>query len=568
MAKTTLGELADRPFPNGNEDAFTDVIKCLDENFPEDWRIWEIADISFKDLFGEDSLTSLDSKIRFAIPTTDLAKAFNPDCKSLSERKYRSIRCKLLNWSLGRALIYTPQHYSERLYGSGDNYKRFREAVNKIKTKLTTRRNASAELRDSSVESLTSPYSSHNEGRGDREHSSRKRKSVINEDSPPSKQKTTSRDLNNSEHLLASVHNQHLLVIVVLLRSNQLVEMFNQLIRSQQDHNKKLDDVCALALRKNPTDLTPRTGPEPTDQEMLNSSFDSVPDSTQADEETVEEIYSTNLIDSPSLGAGSVSKRETDLRQRICEAQRELIKLQNEKVETFNFEPNTVEGDPKITKADPYFVAQCIQCQRFGQEGWKNIRYSEKQKQYQATPAFHALKVNNILASVSPTWKSTMTLEKFDTVLGAITHGLLQQRKDFHDLVNGLSPDAQNTVARDFGTSKYKANADSLLQYVCGRRAEVIEQRRAVYKVPNKALNEALHNIPPSETHLFCDNLLSQTIKDCSTGDIKNIFPFTKKHATTKTRRTDKYGERPQPLHVSKSYGYKKYNKTGRNEAG
>lgn len=280
----------------------------------------------------------------------------------------------------------------------------------------------------------------------------------------------------------------------------------------------------------------------------LNESFESAADSTQPDNEAHEETPETDVVMGSTVTHSEIpinisprDERESELKQKIVEAQRQLAALQSEGEESFNFDPTTKEADPKVTKTNPYFLKQGIACQRFDQEGWQNIRYSETQKQFQATPAFCALKVNNLLSSVTPTWKSVAVLEKFDLTLGAITHGLLQQRKIFQDLLDQLPPDLKNKVGRDFlGNSQFKKNSDSLLQYVCGHRAEVIEQRRATYKVHNKALNGILRSIPPSDTHLFSDSGLSQAVKDCSSSDIRKFFPYPNRKKPTKNRVGDK----------------------------
>ncbi|KOB67695.1 Fat-like cadherin-related tumor suppressor-like protein [Operophtera brumata] len=148
----------------------------------------------------------------------------------------------------------------------------------------------------------------------------------------------------------------------------------------------------------------------------------------------------------------------------------------------------------ETTGWDPILAQQGTDCQRLGTDTWKNIRYSEVQKQFQATPTFSALKVNNLFAGITPNWTSVALLEKMDLILGAITNGLLQQRKIFENLCDELPQDFKQRVGQEFlaSNSKFRINSDALLQYVCGRRAEVLQQMRHTFKVKNKAFHEIM----------------------------------------------------------------------------
>lgn len=52
-------------------------------------------------------------------------------------------------------------------------------------------------------------------------------------------------------------------------------------------------------------------------------------------------------------------------------------------------------------------------------------------------------------------------------------------------------------------TSKFKSMSDDLLQFVCGKRSEILEARRKPIEPSNKQAAQVLKNIPPSETHVF-----------------------------------------------------------------
>lgn len=190
-----------------------------------------------------------------------------------------------------------------------------------------------------------------------------------------------------------------------------------------------------------------------------------------------------------------------------------------------DFTPGTKESEAKITKANDVLAKQGIHCQRFNSDGWQNIRYAEVQKLFQASPAFTSLKVNSNLATVTPNWHMVTLLEKMDSCLGAITHGLLQERQLFQEAYLKAPSEVKSYISSNLikADTPYRKTSDALLQYTCGKRAETIQQRRSIYKPTNKTLNELLHGIPPSDTHLFSEPNLSDFVKE--QGGIVKLFP-------------------------------------------
>lgn len=204
-----------------------------------------------------------------------------------------------------------------------------------------------------------------------------------------------------------------------------------------------------------------------------------------------------------------------------------------------DFLPTICEAEPKFPKPDPIIAEQGRKCQRFDDESWKNVRYADVQKMFHATPVFSALKVNSILASTTPSWTSLSHLERTDTTLGAISHGLLLQRREFTEACKGLDSNTQKVIQRRFlnPDCQFRKITDGLLQYTCGRRAETFQSRRETYKSSNKVLNELLHDIPPSDTHLFSEVKLTEAIKN--QGGVHKFFP-AKNNYTFKTAPKNK----------------------------
>ncbi|KAI5634003.1 hypothetical protein NE865_13298 [Phthorimaea operculella] len=209
---------------------------------------------------------------------------------------------------------------------------------------------------------------------------------------------------------------------------------------------------------------------------------------------------------------------------------------ENEDVK-FDFSPMVKEADPLVPLAEANILKQGLDCQRFGQDGWAKLRYSEVQKRLHATPAFSALEVNSQLASKTPSYIPYEHLVKMDQALGTLTHGLLLQRKLLTEALKAIVKETNPSVApilRKHFTegSQFKTISDELLQYVCGRRAETIEARRKVYSPKGKHLYSALHKIPPSPTALFEEKALSQTLQD--NGGFSKFFPFQSSVAKSK----------------------------------
>lgn len=507
---TTMGELAAKPPDDKNGNAFFAVVSIMDQHFPRNWREWEVHNLSFRELFGDDQISmAVEVKLRFALPTLDLARAFNPSATSLSERAYKTIRNTLVNWPLGRALIYAPHKLMEKIHEP--SYDEFMDTVEAIKPLMIRRRAASADLSESATQASTTSSSK-----------KRSRETPVSEidDSQPRRPRGGPRiDAEGSSgHLLAAVLSQQ-------------TELFNRMINMQAEQNENIQKLIQRA--------TPETT-STVQKEDLDSSFESVPDSTSAKSE-VEEVHE----DRPGWSEKKEDQEEI-LRAKIAEAQRQLAELQSTEL-SFDFTPTTTEREPKIAKAGTKAVEVGRDCQKLGQSGWNNVRFADIQKQFQATPIFTSLKANNLLASVTPKWKSVEILERFDLTLGAITHGLIQHRLIFQSLLNCLPSDIKRRVGKDFveADSEFRKSSDALIQYTCGRRAEVLKDRRNLYRPQISALRGILHDIPPSDTHLFEDKALSEAIKE--QGGIHKFFPQKKWKPSAPRVATDRRETKIQP---------------------
>ncbi|KAG7300788.1 hypothetical protein JYU34_015119 [Plutella xylostella] len=386
----SMGELASTP-PDDEKEAFYAVIASIDAHYPSNWRDWLIHDYSFDTLFGGNHIpTAVDMKIRFAIPTTDLARAFYPSATTLSERAYRAIRHKILEWPLGRTLLYAPHSIVEKIHAP--SYEAFLNTVRELKPKLVKRPQASLELAENAPRINLKP-------------TGRKRSC----ETPPTASGCHSKRVAMSsssdiQEAPTQGSNEHLLAAVL----SQQTEMFNKMMLMFNQHQ------------------------------------------------------SGNSAQTPE-------KRSFAQKSRM--PKESLPPFRARIVKVFDFAPTTTEKAPKIAKADPKAVKYGLDCQKLGQSGWSNVRYAELQQQFQATPVFSALKVNNVLATVTPNWKSTEILERFDMTLGAISHGLIKQRMIFQNLLDSLPKEMKERVGNDFvlADSDFRRTSDALIQYTCGR---------------------------------------------------------------------------------------------------
>nr|CAH7762575.1 unnamed protein product [Callosobruchus chinensis] len=196
------------------------------------------------------------------------------------------------------------------------------------------------------------------------------------------------------------------------------------------------------------------------------------------------------------------------------------MSITNSWLEYLEFEPATKEAEPSIPRAEAKIAEVGAKCQRLNSSDWNKLRYSEVQKQLHAAPVFTPLKINPQLAAITPSWCSSEHLVKADYTLGTITLGLLVQRREFEKGINQIlsvirTPEHHEGIKKYLPSSeaKFRQISDQLLQYTCGRRAEIFETRRKLYYVAAGFLSESLHSIPPSATHLFAEDQLSETLK-------------------------------------------------------
>lgn len=457
MQRTTLGELALWEPPPDEIDYFQRFISIIDEFYPDDWRSWEVNNVSYEDLFGDRISSDEECRLRFAVPTLHLAYAFSDGSPSLSERKYKSIKRQLITWPLGRAIIYSPFATMKKIHPT-EAGNRFSEVLSELKSQLMSRSEAAKILQNT-----------HNKTR------------------PPFKMPSISQKRAHSPGPAPykKARNEDCDTLTDFLRKqNIMLEKLCKLTEDQHENIKlvheKISNKCGSQNSEKP-----------------------------------ESYYSSEV--------GSWRARSYNQAEPARDLESPTDELVDDSASTVSV--NTIETVATLNVAEDILVKQGIACQRLETDGWTNINCVEGQKRFQAAPVFTNLKVNRNLATVTPPGQLVTVLEKMDLCLGAITHGLLQQRKEFQEIFQKATLEVKSVISKYFlsSESSFRRTSDALLQYTCGKRAEVIQQRRSIYKPSNEVLHELLHKIPPSSTYLFSEPKLSDLVKE--QGGIQEFFP-------------------------------------------
>lgn len=430
---STLESLLEWVAEDDKDDAILARIKNLAKtHLPQGWLEWKVVVISKEDILGTDLDPQVLNKIRFALPTVGLARAFFPTCTSLPERVYRDMKLKMLEWPLCTGLIIGPPAVASRIRGTAVHNELVISALSELKPLLLARKEASHQIAQ--------------------ENEDEEETFSVSARSTPSASTKSSR--------LGKLEEGHL----------ELKNMLSSFMKRFE---------------------------VPTDE-------DSECDFSENEEEAFQ----------PPLPSSSheVNEQNTGWAPPLLELDAD---------EDFDFSPKTKEMEPTIPPAKPHIQGQGIDCLRLGESSFKLIRYAEVQRKLQASPVFSAFKVNPLLAHLSSSPQLQEHLIRADTTLGTILHGLLLQRDSLGQTVRDLSakhPSLKQDLKAAFSApeSTFKSFSDDLLQYACGRRAEIIEMRRNNFLPKQDFLAPSVKAIPPSATHLFDEAQLSELTKQSS----------------------------------------------------
>ena len=162
--------------------------------------------------------------------------------------------------------------------------------------------------------------------------------------------------------------------------------------------------------------------------------------------------------------------------------------------------------------------------QRFGSSESKEVRYSDTLRNFTASPGFTDLKVNEELCYLDRKKDPILATEQ---VLAGLSNAILEQ-KDVLKISLQKIVDWAFSNPRDFNPntlfdklssafgsrSQMLKNFDEIMQVICGKRAECIENRRErlLSELQNKNVQAPLRCIPPSSEYLFSTEKLAPLI--------------------------------------------------------
>lgn len=142
-AFVTMEELIEESAETEEQDKILDRLKLAAEEWlPEGWRNWKVVNLSKEEVFGDSLDPQVLNKLRFALPTTAIARAFNPSIEDLPEKQYRDFKVEMLNWAFCRALIMSPPAIVNKIKGSASQAEVFLHALKPLKEFFVSRKQA------------------------------------------------------------------------------------------------------------------------------------------------------------------------------------------------------------------------------------------------------------------------------------------------------------------------------------------------------------------------------------------------------------------------------------------
>lgn len=224
----------------------------------------------------------------------------------------------------------------------------------------------------------------------------------------------------------------------------------------------------------------------------------------------------------------------------------ELFEADSDKELGFSLPFATKTKEPAIPTTSPEMLEQLKLLQRFDQEQWSDVRYSDIQKLYVHKPGFTNLDPNEEVRQ----YDTSKTLINTEKAFAGITYGLLKQRdalqSEMRDFLvwarqaDQLSYENIYTKLNDiFTTGEYVKATNDTCQLVCGHRAELIQHRREAIlaSVKDPYYKNALRKIPPTCTTLFDTEKFSAVLEKA--GGIKSVFWTKQKDRSTSAPQAD-----------------------------
>ncbi|XP_061729173.1 uncharacterized protein LOC133534099 [Cydia pomonella] len=161
--------------------------------------------------------------------------------------------------------------------------------------------------------------------------------------------------------------------------------------------------------------------------------------------------------------------------------------------------------------------------QRFDSREWADISFFDIQKSYLAVPGFKELETNDELRHND----KSKYLASFEKTLASLTHAFLLHRDHTQTCLQNIlkwAGQCENITAvslKDKITDlfveddKYNKSSNDILQILCGKRADVVLNRRSeiLKNVTDTVTAAGFRKIPPSYENLFQAETLKEFLK-------------------------------------------------------
>uniref|UniRef100_A0A8D8YX02 Uncharacterized protein n=1 Tax=Cacopsylla melanoneura TaxID=428564 RepID=A0A8D8YX02_9HEMI len=448
---STLGELFDLP----SSDALsTGVKRLVSKHLPAGWREWRTISP-----LGQSDAKLDHGRLRFVLPTVELVKLFLPGATHVSDRQFKEMKAALCKLPFCLPLITSPSTYAKSLRPSDEDYALFVKSVApllKLSLSLADLNRCLALAQEVvRVEDTT--------------------EEVVAQTTVP----------------LAEQPPPDPLV--------QRLSILEERLQSFSSLETKLEALSQHLLR---TSHVPPPGP------ALPGPAPGCPNPHYVDP-SEEDYYS----DSSAPSAGSPSEYDEEAGRTLDVWAPEPIPTEPPATAppSFSFEPSTQQLEPDLPEPSPRLRELLASCQLWGQEGWIRIPYKEAEDRLRHSGGFQPLSVNLELRH----HPEDFHLRQQERVLANIQFGVLAQREAFSQAAQAFllaCPEATSKFVEAFTSeqAQFRLASQDLVQYVCGKRSELIVKRRDLCTPSDQRSKYLLRNIPPSESHLFAEQELSK----------------------------------------------------------
>ncbi|KAI5695953.1 hypothetical protein M8J75_005993 [Diaphorina citri] len=451
-----------------------------------------------------DFFTSLPNKLRFGLPTVDLIRAYDPSGRPISERSFKYMKSLLFGWPVGQALLTNPGDFAESLRPSKDEYNIFLKGLAPLKRFCISREAANEELRKEVLPPLCQA-----------EEGSVPETGVIRTPSYESLSPSRPAVLQVVKQQLQPVNDR-------LSRFEERFDAFQTNITallaaaprsSGRDHGEdagsesfsfRSDSQSSLAWVWDAAD-DPWNPIEPGKrfdafQTNITALLAAAPRSSGRDhgEDAGSESFSFRSDSQSSLAW--VWDAADDPWNPIEPGSAPPL------ADTSDFAPHTTEMELDVPEASETLKSQLMKCQCLDSPGWDRVRYVDSEVALKHAAPFQPLLSNPSLPCSNR--EADFQLRKMERMACHVSYGLLAQREAFQaarrEMIR-LVPATEPLFRRLFTgeDSEFKKTSFHLLQYTCGKRAEIIQGRRKLALPSDQVARRALSTVHPSGSHLF-----------------------------------------------------------------